>query len=233
MPVLAGHATPGPNKRLELQVHRPRRVEMGTKRLVDAIGALILCLFLAPLWLAIAGTIRVKLGRPILFAQKRPGLHEKPFGMLKFRTMTEARSDTGELLPDSERLTSLGLGLRAMGLDELPQLINVMAGDMSLIGPRPLLMRYLPYFTDRERLRFRMRPGITGWAQVNGRNAVAWDERLAFDVWYVEHWSLQVDFRVALRTITTVVRRRGFESVPDAALENLDNQRQQTPPEAS
>jgi lipopolysaccharide/colanic/teichoic acid biosynthesis glycosyltransferase len=145
--------------------------------------------------------------------------------LYKFRTMTDDRDDTGQLLPDKLRLTSLGIFLRNTSLDELPALFNVLKGDMSLVGPRPLLMRYLPYYTDRENLRHSVRPGITGWAQVNGRNYLPWDERLALDVWYVENWTLGLDLKILLTTFMQVLRREGVSADPDAAETDLDWER--------
>jgi sugar transferase EpsL len=211
--------------------HRARAPVL-VKRAVDALVAAILLLVLLPVEATIAVAVRLTLGKPILFVQERPGLHEVPFRMLKFRTMTLDRGQDDALLPDAQRLTRLGRVLRANSLDELPQLLNVVAGDMSLIGPRPLLMRYLPYFDARERLRFSVRPGITGWAQVNGRNTVAWDDRLALDAWYVEKWSLLLDLRIALLTVRVVVRRKGFEEEDAVAnMTNLDHVRHRQVPE--
>ncbi len=196
------------------------------KRAADATIASILLLLLLPVEATIALAVRLSLGKPVLFVQERPGRHEVPFRMLKFRTMTVDRGQNDALLPDAQRLTRLGRILRATSLDELPQLVNVVTGDMSLIGPRPLLMRYLPYFDAHERLRFSVRPGITGWAQVNGRNTVAWNDRLALDVWYVENWSLLLDLRIALLTVRVVVRRKGFEEEDaEATMTNLDHVR--------
>jgi sugar transferase EpsL len=195
---------------------------LAIKRALDVVLAAALLVVLAPVEAAVALAVRLKLGRPVLFVQERPGRNAVPFKVRKFRTMTDARGPDRALLPDAQRLTRLGRLLRSTSLDELPQLINVVIGDMSLIGPRPLLMQYLPYFTARERLRFKVRPGITGWAQVNGRNLVAWDRRLAHDFWYVEHWSLLLDLRIAVRTVGVVFARRGVEVDPDLADERKD-----------
>jgi sugar transferase EpsL len=152
----------------------------------------------------VALAVRAFLGQPVLFTQRRPGLEGAPFDLLKFRTMREG--DGG----DKERLTVLGRALRATSLDELPQLLNVLRGDMSLVGPRPLLMHYLDRYTGDQGRRHRMKPGVTGWAQVNGRNAIGWEKKLAMDVWYVDHWSLGLDFRILARTPLTVLLRRGI-----------------------
>jgi sugar transferase EpsL len=198
---------------------------LGIKRAVDLVVACLLLAALAPVETVIALALWVSMGRPILFAQRRPGRDGRPFVMQKFRTMTDECDKCGGLLPDAQRLTRLGRALRATSLDELPQLFNVIKGDMSLVGPRPLLMAYLPYFTERERMRFAVRPGITGWAQINGRNTIAWDDRLALDSWYVLHRSLVLDLRIAGRTIGAVLGRRGFEERPEAILANLDDER--------
>ena len=195
------------------------------KRLLDLVAASAGLVVLAPVIAATALVVRVRLGSPVVFRQVRPGLGERPFEMLKFRTMTDARTPDGMLRPDGERLTATGRLLRRTSLDELPSLVNVLRGDLSLVGPRPLLMRYLPHFTDRERLRFTVRPGITGWAQVHGRNDLAWDRRLAHDVWYVEHRSLALDLRILLQTVGAVFRSRGVVEDPGAAMLDLDAER--------
>lgn len=165
------------------------------------------------------------MGRPVLFRQTRPGYRAKPFFLYKFRTMREAYGPDGTPRPDAERLTRLGRFLRRKSLDELPQLWNVCRGDMSLVGPRPLLTRYLPYFTDRERLRQTVRPGITGWAQIRGRNAASWDQRLSDDVWYVENWSLSLDLKILLMTLKAVLEGSGVVVDPRATMLNLDEER--------
>lgn len=159
------------------------------------------CLVLLPV------LIRIKLGAPVLFWQCRPGLHGSPFRMVKFRTMTDERGPDGELLPDGERLTPFGRVLRSSSLDELPELWNVLKGEMSLVGPRPLLMEYLPLYSPEQSRRHDVRPGITGWAQINGRNAISWDERFRLDLWYVDHWSLALDVRILLMTVGKVLKR--------------------------
>lgn len=169
--------------------------------------------------------VRVKLGQPAVFSQTRPGRYGQPFTMYKFRTMTDARGKEGELLPDAARLTSFGKSLRSTSLDELPELFNVLKGDMALVGPRPLLMRYTPFFTEEERLRLSVRPGITGWAQVHGRNTVSWSERLALDVWYVRHRSLRLNAKIIGKTVAKVFRRDGLVVDPESVMKNLDDER--------
>lgn len=198
------------------------------KRFLDVLLAGIGIALLWPVMAATAVIVRLKIGRPALFCQLRPGLHGRPFHILKFRTMTDERDASGQLLPDEKRLNPLGRVLRRTSLDELPELINVLRGEMSLVGPRPLLMNYLPYYSDRERLRHQVRPGITGWAQINGRNYIPWDERLAMDVWYVEHQSLWLDLKILALTIIKVIARDGVAANPDDAETDLDKERQQT-----
>ena len=180
------------------------------KRCLD----LALLVTAAPLWLPLLGLVallvRWKLGAPVLFRQARPGQHGRLFTLLKFRTMNDARDREGRLLADGERLSAFGRWLRATSLDELPELINVLRGDMSLVGPRPLLVEYLARYTPEQARRHEVRPGITGWAQVNGRNALAWEERFALDVWYVEHQSLWLDLRILGRTLGSVLKREGI-----------------------
>lgn len=182
------------------------------KRLFDifvSAGALIV---LSPLMVCLALLIRVKLGAPVLFSQVRPGLNTGPFRMYKFRSMTNAHDAQGVLLPDAERLTPFGKFLRASSLDELPELFNILRGDMSLVGPRPLLMEYLPLYSARQARRHEVRPGLTGWAQVNGRNALSWDEKFELDVWYVENRSFALDLKILWLTMLTVIRRKGISS---------------------
>lgn len=195
------------------------------KRLIDILGALSAAILLCPLLLVIVALIRTTYGKPVFFCQQRPGLHGKPFIMFKFRTMTDARDAQGDLLPDADRLTPLGRFLRRNSLDELPTFVNVLRGEMSLVGPRPLLTRYLPYYTTRENVRFEVRPGITGWAQINGRNTVSWDQRLGLDVWYVEHVSFWLDITILARTIWYVVSRKGVVVDPGSIMLNLDQER--------
>jgi sugar transferase EpsL len=165
-----------------------------------------------PMFLVIGFLIRYQLGTPIFFRQKRPGLQGKSFEMIKFRTMCSLRDEKGELLQDSHRLTALGKFLRATSLDELPELWNVLKGDMSLVGPRPLLMEYLTLYTEEQNRRHEVRPGITGWAQINGRNALTWEEKFQLDVWYVDHQSFSLDLKILLLTIKKVLLREGITS---------------------
>lgn len=195
------------------------------KRFVDFALALLAFVVLLPLMAGVAGVILVSMGSPVLFRDRRLGIHENTFVMWKFRTMTEARGPSGALLPDSERLTGVGRALRRASLDELPQLLNVVCGSMSIVGPRPLPPRYKPHFRDEERVRFSVRPGITGLALVLGRNDLPWDERLAADAWYVREWSLSLDFRIMLRTLWSVLMRRGVRVDPSAVMDDLDVER--------
>ena len=188
---------------------RPGKGYLALKRIVDAAAAGIALVVLSPLMLVVAMAVRGKLGRPLFFRQVRPGLGEKPFTLYKFRTMTNERGPDGRLLPDHLRLGRLGRFLRSWSLDELPQLWNVLVGDMSLVGPRPLPVRYLTRYTPRQRLRHCVKPGITGWAQVNGRNSLDWEARFQRDLWYVGHASLWLDLRILLLTLAKVALRSG------------------------
>ncbi len=180
------------------------------KRLFDISFSAVMLASILPLCLAVAVAIAIKLGWPIFFVQTRPGKEMKPFRLIKFRTMLISRDEKGNLLPDDQRMTSFGRFLRRSSLDELPELWNVLIGDMSLVGPRPLLMEYLPLYSPEQARRHEMRPGITGWAQVNGRNAVDWDERLAMDVWYVDNRSFSLDLKILWLTVLTVCRSEGI-----------------------
>ena len=195
------------------------------KYVLESVFAGVALAVATPVLVATAVVVRVRLGSPVLFRQVRPGLGARPFEMLKFRTMTDARAPDGTLRSDGERLTPTGRFLRRTSLDELPGLVNVLRGEMSLVGPRPLLTRYLPYYTDRERVRFTVRPGITGWAQVHGRNDARWDARLAHDVWYVANRSAALDARILWRTVAAVFRRDGVVEDPGAAMLDLDAER--------
>ncbi len=186
------------------------------KRAFDLIFSLAALVVLAPLLLVIALLVRLKLGAPVFFCQPRPGRDGRVFTMRKFRTMTGPRDAQGKLRTDEERLTRFGRALRSTSLDELPELWNVLRGDMSLVGPRPLLVEYLPRYSAEQMRRHAVRPGLTGWAQVNGRNATTWEERLRLDVWYVDHGSWGLDLRILLRTVLLVLRREGI-SAPGAA----------------
>ncbi len=191
------------------------------KRLFDvAISALILIVFF-PIFVALGLLIRKKLGSPIFFTQTRPGLHGKPFQMVKFRSMRDALDEDGNPLPDHERLTPFGKKLRSSSLDELPELWNVLMGDMSLVGPRPLLMEYLPLYSPEQARRHEVRPGITGWAQVNGRNAISWPEKFTLDVWYVDHHSIWLDIKILFLTIKKVLIRDGISAEGHVTIERF------------
>ena len=177
------------------------------KRLLDILISLTFIVLFSWLYLILVILVRIKLGSPVLFCQERPGYNEKIFKLYKFRTMTDKRDEKGNLLPDSERLTKFGSMLRSTSLDELPEMFNILKGDMSLIGPRPLLVEYLPYYTEEERLRHSVRPGLTGLAQVSGRNYLAWNKRLARDVEYVNHISFIMDVRIIIKTIMVVFKK--------------------------
>jgi lipopolysaccharide/colanic/teichoic acid biosynthesis glycosyltransferase len=192
------------------------------KRLFDFVAASLALLMLALPLLALAWVIRRKLGSPVLFRQVRPGLQGRPFTMVKFRTMTDERGPDGALLPDAQRLTPFGRFLRASSLDELPELWNVLKGEMSLVGPRPLLMEYLPLYTPEQARRHEVRPGITGWAQVNGRNAISWADKFALDVWYVDHRSLWLDVRILWLTVRKVLVRDGISAAGEATMPRFE-----------
>ncbi len=189
------------------------------KRALDVIAASMGLVILSPLILLIAILVRILLGAPVIFRQKRPGYKEKPFDLYKFRTMTNARDGEGQLLLDQARLTRFGRLLRALSLDELPELFNILRGEMSFVGPRPLLMEYLPLYSPEQHRRHGAVPGLTGWAQVHGRNALDWPTRFALDVWYVDHWSFWLDVRILLMTLWKVVRREGISQPGQATTE--------------
>jgi lipopolysaccharide/colanic/teichoic acid biosynthesis glycosyltransferase len=189
------------------------------KSLLDRLGALSLLLILSPFLLIVAVLILFKMGRPVIFTQTRPGREGRLFQIYKFRTMNNERDEQGELCADSQRLTPLGSVLRKLSIDELPQLINVLLGEMSFIGPRPLLPEYLELYSEEQKKRHNMKPGITGWAQVNGRNTQTWDERLQHDVWYVENWSLLLDFKIFFMTIYKVIGRSGISQEGQATMQ--------------
>ena len=180
---------------------------MSIKRIFDFVASLLALVLLSPVLALLALLVRVKLGAPVLFCQQRPGLHGEPFTIYKFRTMTDARDAQGNLLSDAERLTRLGRFLRSTSLDELPELFNVLQGEMSLMGPRPLLMEYLPRYTSEQLRRHEVRPGITGWAQVNGRNAITWEQKFALDVWYVDNGNFWLDVKILWLTVIEVLNR--------------------------
>lgn len=194
------------------------------KRLFDFSVSAALLVLLAPLLAVVAILVRLRLGSPVLFRQIRPGLGGKPFEIVKFRTMTDARAADGTLLSDADRLPPFGRWLRSTSLDELPELINVLRGDMSLVGPRPLLMQYLPLYTPEQARRHDVRPGVTGWAQVNGRNAISWDEKFALDTWYVDNQSMMLDFKVLWRTARAVLGRHGIAADGEATMPPFSNQ---------
>lgn len=188
------------------------------KRLFDIFGAAIGLVLLSPVLAGVAFLIWRRMGVPVLFRQTRPGLHGKPFEMVKFRTMRDAVDAEGNPLPDAERLTRLGRFLRSSSLDELPELWNVLKGEMSLVGPRPLLMEYLPLYSPEQARRHEVRPGVTGWAQVNGRNAISWDQKFALDVWYVDNQSLRLDLKIIWLTIRKVFKREGISATGEATM---------------
>ena len=188
------------------------------KRGLDVSGAIISIIFFFPIMTVISILILCKMGSPVLFQQTRPGRRGEPFEMIKFRTMRNAVDENGSLLPDAKRLTKLGRFLRASSLDELPELWNVLKGEMSLVGPRPLLMEYLPLYSPEQARRHEIRPGVTGWAQVNGRNAISWDEKLALDVWYVDNRSLWLDMKIIWLTILKVIKREGISAAGEATM---------------
>lgn len=194
----------------------------GAKRMLDMALSLCGIIVLSPVYLVLWGLIRCKLGKPVLFTQERPGKKEKIFKLYKFRSMTDERDENGQLLPDEVRLTRFGKLLRSTSLDELPELFNILKGDMSLIGPRPLLVKYLPYYTEEERHRHDVRPGLTGLAQVNGRNALGWEDRFAYDLEYVEKCSLLMDLKVLRMTVGKVLKRTGTLSGADQTVADFD-----------
>ncbi|MGC6247955.1 sugar transferase [Bisgaard Taxon 45] len=196
------------------------------KRFIDIIVSTIALILLSPLFLIIAYQVKKNLGSPILFHQVRPGRHGKPFKMSKFRTMKETRDEHGALLPDADRLTPFGRFLRSTSLDELPELWNVLKGDMSLVGPRPLLMEYLPLYSEEQMQRHDVRPGITGYAQVNGRNAISWEEKLKLDVWYVKNQSLCLDLKIILKTILVVIFRKNINDQTGHAMPKFSGNRE-------
>jgi len=197
------------------------------KRWLDFFSSFVALVLLAPLLLVLMALIRMKLGGPVFFTQERPGLGGRAFKMVKFRSMTNERDEQGELLPDQLRITTLGRFLRRTSLDELPELFNVLRGDMSVIGPRPLLMKYLPYYTKKEMKRHLVRPGITGWAQVNGRNLLNWDKRLEMDVEYVETMSFALDVRIVFKTINEVLSQKDVLEVSSETVPDFDDYRKQ------
>ena len=191
------------------------------KRFLDILSSTLVGLMILPLLLVIAGLVCLSMGSPVLFRQQRPGLNGKPFIFYKFRTMTAECDEAGCLLPDECRLTPFGEFLRKTSLDELPQLWNVLLGEMSLVGPRPLLMEYLPRYTPQQMRRHEVKPGITGWAQVNGRNSLSWDAKFELDVWYVDNWTVLLDLKILLMTIKRVIRREGISQQGHVTMEEF------------
>ena len=196
------------------------------KRLFDITLSLILIILFSPLYIIVSLLILIKMGSPILFRQKRPGLKEKIFSIYKFRTMTNEVDENGELLPDEKRLVGIGKFIRSTSLDELPQIFNVLKGDMSFVGPRPLLIEYLPLYNEKQKKRHNVRPGITGWAQVNGRNAISWEQKFEYDVWYVEHQSFWLDIKILWLTFLKVVKRSDISSDTSATMEKFEGSKQ-------
>jgi len=195
------------------------------KRMIDILGSLAALLVLLPVILLVAAAIRWRMGAPVLFRQLRPGLHGQPFEMIKFRTMLNATDAQGRPLPDAERLTALGRFLRAASLDELPELWNVLKGEMSLVGPRPLLMEYMELYSPEQARRHEVKPGITGWAQVNGRNAISWEEKFRHDVWYVDNRSLWIDLKILLLSVVKVFSRQGISADGEATMPRFKGDR--------
>ena len=188
------------------------------KRAFDIVASTSALVVLSPVLAITAYKVKKELGSPVLFRQTRPGLHGKPFEMIKFRTMKDATDTEGNVLPDSERLTEFGKKLRASSLDELPELWNVLKGDMSLVGPRPLLMEYLPLYNAEQAKRHNVRPGVTGYAQVNGRNSLSWEDKFKLDTWYVEHQSLWLDMKILLKTVKKVIIKDGISAEGEATM---------------
>ncbi|MGE4315988.1 sugar transferase [Acinetobacter sp.] len=197
------------------------------KRALDIVIASTALLLLSPLYLFVAYKVRKNLGSPVLFRQVRPGLHGKPFEMIKFRSMKDAVDETGNPLPDSERLTPFGQMLRSSSLDEMPELWNVIKGEMSIVGPRPLLMEYLPLYNSQQAKRHNVRPGMTGHAQVNGRNAISWEEKFKLDTWYVENQSLWLDFKIMLKTVKKVLAKDDISAEGEATMTKFTGTREQ------
>ena len=192
------------------------------KRLFDILLALLLIVIFLPFYIIVSILILIKMGKPILFRQQRPGLSSKIFGIYKFRTMTNEEDEKGELLPDDKRLVGVGKFIRSTSLDELPQIFNVLKGEMSLVGPRPLLIEYLPLYNERQKRRHDLKPGITGWAQVNGRNAISWEQKFEYDVWYVENQSFWLDIKILWLTFLKVINRSDISSYTAVTMEKFE-----------
>jgi lipopolysaccharide/colanic/teichoic acid biosynthesis glycosyltransferase len=206
------------NERIENKGLTAEKIQRTAKRFFDILGALAGLILLFPLLAVLVFLVRRRMGSPAIFAQRRAGLKGKPFVLYKFRTMNDLRDEQGELLPDEARLTEFGQFLRRSSLDELPQLWNVLKGDMSLVGPRPLLLDYVPLYDETQRKRLDVRPGVTGWAQIHGRNAIGWDEKFALDVWYVEHYNLGLDMKIVLLTFVKILKREGISAAGEATM---------------
>ncbi len=191
------------------------------KRIMDLMIGSLAAAVCSPVFALVSGAILISMGRPCLFRQQRPGLAGKPFTLLKFRTMLDTRDKNGQLLPDKDRLTRLGRFLRSASLDELPELFNVLRGEMSLVGPRPLLMQYLDRYTPEQMRRHNLPPGITGWAQIHGRNAISWEEKFALDLWYVDNWSIWLDLKILGLTVLSVLKRQGISQPGHATMEEF------------
>ncbi|MBI1793759.1 MAG: sugar transferase [Chloroflexi bacterium] len=202
------------------------------KRIFDLLATSLGLIVISPIIFLIAILVRVFLGTPILFRQQRPGFKGRPFYIYKFRTMTDARGPDGNLLPDSARLTRFGRFLRSLSLDELPELFNILRGEMSLVGPRPLLMEYLPLYSPEQMRRHDAHPGLTGWAQINGRNAIDWPTRFALDVWYVDHWSFWLDIKILFLSLWKVIRREGVSQPGQATTEYFTGNEEQKLPKS-
>lgn len=193
-------------------------MKTAVKRLCDIFFSLLLIVILSPVLLIVYLLVKLKLGSPVLFRQKRPGLHGKIFIVYKFRSMTDEKDNNDKLLSDRERLTGFGKLMRQTSLDELPELFNILKGDMSFVGPRPLLVRYLDRYMPEQARRHEVKPGLTGWAQVNGRNAISWEEKFKLDVWYVDNWSLWLDFKIIIKTLAIVLKRSGISAEGEATM---------------
>ena len=202
-------------------IHKKGFYERHIKRIQDFLCALLALIVLSPVFVIIAILVKIKLGSPILFKQERPGLNEQIFTLYKFRTMTDECDEKGELLPDEVRLTKFGKALRATSLDELPELLNIIKGDMAVVGPRPLLVRYLPLYNDDQKKRHLVRPGFTGYAQVNGRNTVSWEDKFDMDVEYVDNYSMFMDIKILFMTVVNVLKHDGISSETSATMEEF------------
>jgi len=198
-----------------------RRIDLALKRAFDIVVSTFLLFLFSPLFLVISLLIRLTMGKPVLFRQMRPGKGGKPFVIFKFRTMSNARGPDGRLLPDEKRITRIGKMLRTTSLDELPELYNVLKGEMSIVGPRPLLMQYLDRYTPEQARRHEVKPGLTGWAQVNGRNAITWEEKFKYDVWYVDNLSLWLDIKIIFMTVIKVLKGEGIDQPGQATMEEF------------